>query len=364
MQDQRAEPDRRGAAGAIGQLVGSGVGLLLAAGAAAAVWLSRSPFVPSWLECSRGTVLAARRLHQQAPVFAVATAAATLLLLWMLPWLRRRVDALGLAAVAVFASGAVLLAGDLLLHFGATLPRLLEPPALWSAAAVVLPLSVALAPLWCDRGLGSLVLVPAIAVSGALLAMQSARDADAEAAAVRALQTAAPTSSPVALVLPDDTPRELTEALVAALRRPAHAIDLDVFAITPDGLEGEWLQRMGVDRLRVRGNTVDVLPGARNSQQLAAGVLRLDAGFAGPGKREGLFVRSGPELAHSRTCVFTPYGCAQGELGDNGAMRLKAETEQWLRRVVAALPSGAAIRVLVVSPAEADAYGWLDLLLP
>jgi hypothetical protein len=364
MQDQRAEPDRRGSASATGRLVGSGVGMALAAGAAAAVWLSRSPFVPSWLECGRGTVLAAKRLHEQAPVLAVATAAAAVLLLWALPWLRRRVDTLGLAAVAVFASGTVLLAGDLLLHFGATLPRLLEPTALWSAAAVALPLSVSLAPLCCDRGLSSLVMVPAIAVCGALIAMQSARDADAEAAAVRALQTAAPTSSPVALVLPEDTPRELVNGLVAALRRPAHAIDLDVYTIPPDGIESSWLQRMGVDRLRVRGSTVDVLPGAHSNQRLAAGVLRLDAGFAGPGPRDGLFVRSGRELAHCHTCVFTPYGCLHGELGDNGVMALPAATEQQLRAIVAALPSGAAIRVLVVSPAEADAYGWLDLLLP
>lgn len=285
-----------------------------------------------------------------------SSAVLTVALLLLLPGLRR-IGWFGAVAAGALAGG---LPAALLPWLAPWLP--IDLPGAWAIAGVLLgAVLAALSPLLRERGLLSLLLVPALAAFPALWAFRAAILHAEAAAPLVALQAAVPLRGPIALAWPDATDPTLRAGMVAGLRRPWFATDLDVWSVTADSPEQEWLRRMGVPLVRVAGAATALLPELPRERRLPAGSLRPEAGVAADASE--LWIRAGDLAGGGRWTVFTPLGALGGELDEQGNGRAAGPRWQELLALRERLRP-LQIRVLVVSRGAEPAYGWLDLSLP
>ncbi|HLQ37792.1 MAG TPA: hypothetical protein VK348_08325 [Planctomycetota bacterium] len=267
-------------------------------------------------------------------------------------------------AAAVLAAGSTAALG-LYIGDGGLVPAAL--PALALGAGVVAgTLAGRSAPRLTERGPWSLALSTLVVALPAVLARRQQEAAAAAALPVAAVQAAAPRHGSVALMLPAGVPAIEVCGLLAALRRPFFGADLDVFVVREDGSEARWLQRMGMPTLRLLGATAVLQPGAPPGQVLPTPMQVPAAGIevAAGGRPTTLWVRAGESAGGAIAVAFTPAGTFTLQLDDHGYALLAGSERARFQALLAPLPPALRIRVLVVSPGSADAYGWADIATP
>jgi hypothetical protein len=292
------------------------------------------------------------------PLAALAAAAAAGLLATaagMLPAFAR------LGAFARVAATA--LAAGLPLLVGAHLPGVPVGAYVWVAAAAVV-LALAAAPLR-ERGLWSLGLASGVDALPTLFALRQARWQARAALPVHAVQAAtAPEicgADQVSLLLDEHLDPALVRALPLALRPPFVATARDVLAAPRDSLAARWLLGMELPAFVLSGVVCEPAAPPPKPSRLGRGSLAVQAGFdRDAGGATGLWIRCAGVDAGLAAVVYTPVGAETLPLSDPARGIPEAEQRRlgrWLRP----LPPGLRIRVLVVAPATADAYGWTEL---
>lgn len=336
MQEPRPELNQR--------LLGA---LLCAAGGGGALLWARGPQLGAG-PLPQGYPSGSTGAASEMAVVAGAAAAGAVAVLFLLLRSRARSGAFAALFGGALAAGLPLL-GE---------PWLGSGSATWLAPASAL-LGVMALPLFRERGLLSLCLVPAIAVQPALWARQAVMAQAYAVVPLRTLQKSAPLSGQLGLVVPEGTDPALVRAFVQGLRRPCFPFDLDVWPVG-DTLQAEWLLRSGAPLLRLREGRADLqMPAARQRQDLALRVEVVLLAAAG-----GLQVRAGDRAAGGTFAVFTPWGCLTGGLDDEGTGMLDGNAWKALIGSGDEPHTGMRIRVLAVSRGADAAYGAADLCLP
>jgi hypothetical protein len=185
------------------------------------------------------------------------------------------------------------------------------------------------------------------------------------AAPLRELQGKAPVEGPVGLELESED-AALAPVIVAALRRPCFAVDLDVWPVAHGTPEAEWLLRSGTPLLRLHGGGADLQQPSARTTLRTPGRLRVQPSFqeSKSAAVEGIHFQAGDEGVRGSWAVYTPWGCRSGVLDDAGKGSLDATAWKQLVQQGPAPHTGDRIRVLAVSHEEQPAYGWADLCLP
>jgi hypothetical protein len=267
-----------------------------------------------------------------------------------------RHGAFGRTAATVLAAGVPLLVAAHLPAVPVGAYVLLAPVAALLALAAV--------PLLRERGLLSLALVTAVASGPTIAALRQARFDARAAAPVRAAQAAtAPEacgSARVALLLDADLDPTFVRALPLALRPPFVDDARDVIAARADSMAGRWLLRMELPAFVLSAAGIRPAPPAGLGARLDRPTLAVRAGLDRTRAEAALWIRCEGGGGGLAAVVYTPLGEETVALWDP-AQGIPADEQRRLGRWLAPLPSGLPIRILVVAPATADAYGWTEL---
>lgn len=330
-------------------------GLVTAASCAAALWWPRRDGAPTPAECLVGDgAQQARRL-----LLVLAGAAAGAFAAGWVGWRRRTVFATTMATA--FAVGLPLLLGGWL-PTAWTGSRLLAPALLAAALLSVL----ALAPCWRERTAWSLLWVPLLSFSPTLLGLRSqllaAREAAPIGALLRLLESWSAIDGPVVLLLPADADPAAPLVLCRALQPPMRSEGLPVLCATVGSIEAQWLWRMGLPGLVARNGRFEPEPSPPPAARLVSQRRVVAEVVTSP---PNIAVLLPPGLPRARAIAFTPVGpfpLAPDAAGDVSVLALAMPDRERFGAALGALPPGLPIRVLVVSPASDDAYGWVDLV--
>jgi hypothetical protein len=346
------------------------------------------PPLPAWIGAAAGAVACALLAFAfVAPRWHGAPASDELragLAAWHARWLDTALAAAGAGVVAAllgvrsprragaaFAAGAsAALAGGLVLLLRAL------PGAAWldataggwyAAAAAAAVAAAAVRPFVRDGGGFSLVVVPVLAALPGLYAVRHAIACARAAAPHAVLQravAAAPAEGPIALLLPEPVDAATLLDWQRAVRPPFAPAARALWSVPAHGSEADWLRRLGVPGLEFDRRRAAWQRPVRANERLPRSPYDVQAGVDG-GAARAVWCRAPGVLAPGRAVVLTPVGPfafdvaaadARATFGAGDAERFGA--------AIAPVPPGLPIRVLVVSLREADAYGWVDVVLP
>lgn len=324
--------------------------------AAAAVWLCTAPryeFGPPPAEILHGMVAGV----PLAVAWTLAAMAALALTVPLLLWLPHGRQAGGYGAAA-----ACLLATGLPLWLGSCGDLDLGVQGIAATAGLAVVLAVATAPLLRDRGPASLLLVPLLVGAPLLAARWQYQSLAVDAAVLQGVRELVPAGAGMVAIQFDPTCSAADQrVLLASLRPPWAPRPPRLLPVAGDSAFADWLLRMGLPALRFDRQRAVAVPAMPLAQQLRPGLYRVEAQFDRSGPALDLWVRGGKYFAGGTALLFSEAGCLAVTLDDRGASLGGGADHQALRQLLASLPSAAWIRVLVVSRADAESYGWIDL---
>jgi hypothetical protein len=355
MQDVPVEHNRAPAA------VAAVLGAVLAALAIGACAWARLPLAPTPAQCLAGDGGWSERRLDALVAAVVAAAGAVLAGLWYGP--ARRSDGFARTAVVAFTAGLPLLADQFGIDpGGGTVGGALLAGAVLAAMAAVAT------PLWRDRHLVLLALLAVPAALPALVAFHDARVHGYLAQPIAAVRAATAHLSGGAVVLVGNVGEPLRAALPRALRPPFAAMAQPLLLATAGSPAAEWVQRMDWPVFALRDGDCEPCPLPQAGARLRAGLLDVSAQVDRGAGGLRVAVHADGMRPGSQALLFTPVGEFAVGLDENGRGELSAGSAgagdaAAQRRFVllGALPSGLPIRVLVVPPDPADAYGWTDV---
>jgi hypothetical protein len=237
------------------------------------------------------------------------------------------------------------------------------------AGAVLAAAAAVSTPLWRDRHAALLALLAVPAALPALCAFRAARLCGHVAQPIAAVRAAMAQLGGGAVVLVgDDVDDELRAALPRALQPPFAATAQPLLLATAGSTAAEWVQRMEWPVFALRGGDCEPCPLPQAGARLRAGLLAVSAAVDRGADGLRLAVHADGMRPGSQALLFTPVGEFAVGLDENGRGELSAgvagtsdAAAQRRFALLGALPSGLPIRVLVVPPDPADAYGWTDV---